>query len=215
MGSWGRKNFRFGILDWYKDAIFEVLCDVKSQDSGLTCWESGCLLLELIVNPMRCPKCHTLEDRVIDSRMSKEGDSIRRRRECLSCETRFTTYEQLERIELRVLKRDGRHEIFERKKLLTSFEKACEKRAISMEVIDECMDQIVREIELENPREITTRLVGLKVMEKLQVIDPVAYVRYASVYRRFQEIGDFLEEIQTMEKKGVWGQEGEKEESEK
>ncbi len=152
---------------------------------------------------MRCPKCQEIEDRVIDSRMSKEGDSIRRRRECSACGTRFTTYEQIERIELRVLKRDGRHELFERKKLLTSFEKACEKRPIPMNEIDRCIDEIIQEIETENTREISTRTIGLKVMEKLHLVDPVAYVRFASVYRRFEEIGDFLEEIQTMEKRAI------------
>lgn len=152
---------------------------------------------------MRCPKCGSLDDKVIDSRMSKDGISIRRRRECLACETRFTTYEEIERIELRVEKRDGRHEMLERKKLLSSFEKACEKRPISLEVIEANVDQIIRELEEESLREVSSKVIGMKVMEKLQTLDPVAYVRYASVYREFQEIGDFLEEIQTLERRKV------------
>jgi transcriptional repressor NrdR len=152
---------------------------------------------------MRCPKCGSLEDKVIDSRLSKDGDCIRRRRECLTCETRFTTYEQIERLELRAIKRDGRHEPFDRHKLLSSFHKACEKRPIGLDAIERCVEQIIHELEAEQRREISTRDIGLKVMEKLHGLDPVAYVRYASVYREFQEIGDFLEEIQTMERKPV------------
>ncbi len=151
---------------------------------------------------MRCPNCGSLEDKVIDSRTSKDGGSIRRRRECLTCENRFTTYEQVERLELRVIKRDGRHELLERSKLMGSFEKACEKRPIGIETIEREVENLIRELEAEQKREIPSRQIGLKVMEKLHALDPVAYVRYASVYREFQEIGDFLEEIQIMERKG-------------
>jgi len=150
---------------------------------------------------MRCPKCASLEDKVIDSRLSKDGASIRRRRECLECETRYTTYEEIERIELRAIKRDGRHEAFERSKLLTSLVKACEKRPISIEVLERAAAEIMQELEAEQTREISTKLVGAKVMERLHVLDPIAYVRYASVYRQFQEIGDFIEEIQSYEKR--------------
>lgn len=152
---------------------------------------------------MRCPKCGSLEDKVIDSRLSKEGNSIRRRRECLDCETRFTTYEEIERLELRAIKRDGRHEPFDRHKLLSSFIKACEKRPISIEEIDRGVQEIITELESGNHREVPTKQIGLKVMEKLHGLDPVAYVRYASVYREFQEIGDFIEEIQSFEKRGA------------
>lgn len=152
---------------------------------------------------MRCPKCGSLEDKVIDSRLSKEGTSIRRRRECLDCETRFTTYEEIERVELRAIKRDGRHEPFDRHKLLSSFVKASEKRPISLEDIERSVEEIINEFEAGPEREVPTKKIGLKVMEKLHALDPVAYVRYASVYREFQEIGDFIEEIQSFERRGV------------
>jgi transcriptional repressor NrdR len=150
---------------------------------------------------MRCPKCGSLQDKVIDSRLSRDGDSIRRRRECLACETRYTTYEEIERIELRAIKRDGRHEPFDRHKLLTSLVKACEKRPIGMEQIERAVEELLHELESQQKREIPTRLIGAMVMEKLHAIDPIAYVRYASVYRQFQEIGDFIEEIQTYQEK--------------
>lgn len=152
---------------------------------------------------MRCPKCGSLEDKVIDSRLSKDGGSIRRRRECLGCETRYTTYEQLERVEFRAVKRDGRHEPFDRNKLLGSITKACEKRPISLEQMEDAVEAIIHELEVEQDREVPTRVIGAKVMEKLHGLDPVAYVRYASVYRQFQEIGDFIEEIQSFEKRAA------------
>ncbi|HEY6676226.1 MAG TPA: transcriptional regulator NrdR [Terrimicrobium sp.] len=150
---------------------------------------------------MRCPKCGSLQDKVIDSRLSRDGDSIRRRRECLACETRYTTYEEIERVELRAIKRDGRHEPLDRHKLLTSLVKACEKRPIGMEQIERAVEELLHELESQQKREIPTRLIGAMVMEKLHAIDPIAYVRYASVYRQFQEIGDFIEEIQTYQEK--------------
>ena len=150
---------------------------------------------------MRCPKCGSLQDKVIDSRLSRDGDSIRRRRECLACETRYTTYEEIERVELRAIKRDGRHEPLDRHKLLTSLVKACEKRPIGMEQIERAVEELLHELESQQKREIPTRLIGAMVMEKLHAIDPIAYVRYASVYRQFQESGDFIEEIQTYQEK--------------
>ena len=150
---------------------------------------------------MRCPKCGSLQDKVIDSRLSRDGDSIRRRRECLACETRYTTYEEIERVELRAIKRDGRHEPLDRHKLLTSLVKSCEKRPIGMEQIERAVEELLHELESQQKREIPTRLIGAMVMEKLHAIDPIAYVRYASVYRQFQEIGDFIEEIQTYQEK--------------
>lgn len=152
---------------------------------------------------MRCPKCGSLDDKVIDSRLSKDGGSIRRRRECLACEARFTTYEEIERIELRAIKRDGRHEPFDRHKLLNSISKACEKRPIGIEAMEKAVADIVAELEATQRREIPTRAIGAKVMERLHALDPVAYVRYASVYRQFQEIGDFIDEIQSFERRGV------------
>jgi len=152
---------------------------------------------------MRCPKCGSLEDKVIDSRLSKDGASIRRRRECLDCETRYTTYEEIERVELRAIKRDGRHEPFERHKLLTSIVKACEKRPVGIEQIEQAVEDVLQELEAAQKKEIPTSTIGAKVMERLHTLDPIAYVRYASVYRQFQEIGDFIEEIQTFEKRAV------------
>lgn len=149
---------------------------------------------------MRCPKCGSLNDKVIDSRTAKDGDSIRRRRVCYDCGTRFTTYEQIERAEIRVLKRDGRSELFDRQKLLGSFEKACEKRPIPPYRIQQLVNEIQLDLEAQAENEIPTQEIGRQVMEKLRQTDPVAYVRYASVYREFQEIGDFIEEIQTMER---------------
>ena len=150
---------------------------------------------------MRCPKCNSIQDRVIDSRAAKDGLSIRRRRECLDCSARFTTYEEIERLELRVTKRDGRHEPFDRQKLMGSFEKACEKRPISLDSIEQMVEEVIQHLETDQRREVPTKDIGLLVMEKLHGMDAVAYVRYASVYREFQEIGDFLEEIQTMGRK--------------
>ena len=147
---------------------------------------------------MRCPKCANQEDKVIDSRSSKDGASIRRRRECTGCGHRFTTYEELERELIRVIKRDGRSEPFDRRKLVAGITKACEKRPISLETIEKAVEQIEMELEADGSRETATSVVGAKVMEKLHALDQVAYVRYASVYRQFQDIGEFLDEIQNM-----------------
>jgi transcriptional repressor NrdR len=147
---------------------------------------------------MRCPKCGNQEDRVIDSRSSKDGASIRRRRECIECQHRFTTYEEIERELIRVLKRDGRSEPFDRRKLVTGITKACEKRPISLEAIEKAVEEIEADLESNGGGEIPSHIVGSKVMEKLHGLDQVAYVRYASVYRQFQDIGEFLDEIKNM-----------------
>jgi transcriptional repressor NrdR len=150
---------------------------------------------------MRCPKCGAIEDRVIDSRAAKEGDSIRRRRECITCLYRFTTYEQIERNDFRVLKRDGRTEPFDRSKLLNGIVKACEKRPVSILSLEKLVDETINELADGYEKEIPTSMLGAKVMEKLHLIDGVAYVRYASVYRQFQDIGEFLDEIQVFQNK--------------
>lgn len=147
---------------------------------------------------MRCPKCGNIDDKVIDSRLSKDGDTIRRRRECLDCQSRFTTYEVLERNELRVIKRDGRHEVLDRSKLLNSISKACEKRSVTLDSIEHAVEDILQEIENSQEREISSKHLGALVMARLHTLDPVAYVRYASVYRQFQEVGDFIEEIESL-----------------
>lgn len=149
---------------------------------------------------MLCPKCHSLDNKVIDSRLSKEGNSIRRRRECLRCTHRFTTYEEIEHLETFVIKRDGRRESLDRQKLLTSFLKACEKRPVSLEKMEEAVANVLHHLDLFQHREVPSKFIGDQVMEQLRQIDPVAYVRYASVYRRFEEIGEFIEEIESLKK---------------
>lgn len=150
---------------------------------------------------MRCPKCHSVEDKVIDSRIAREGASIRRRRECLACGHRFTTYEHVEEADILVIKRNGAREPLDRDKLLRGLFKACEKRAVPREALEKAVDQIVQDLQSQNSKEIPSKLIGLKVMENLQHLDPVAYVRYASVYRQFQDVGEFLEEIQHLERR--------------
>ena len=150
---------------------------------------------------MRCPKCGEIEDKVIDSRLSRDGTNIRRRRECVRCEHRFTTYEEIERTVLRVIKRDGRHEPFDRHKLLSGMVKACEKRPVGIEQLEAAVSTMVNELEGDYTREIPARILGAKVMEHLHALDEVAYVRYASVYRHFQDIGEFIDEIQALERK--------------
>lgn len=147
---------------------------------------------------MRCPKCGGLEDKVIDSRAAKDGRSIRRRRECLACDFRYTTYEEVERADIRIVKRDGRIEPFDRHKLLSGAVKACEKRPVSIESIETAIEEIIHDIETTCDREVPSQLLGAKLMEKLHALDEVAYVRYASVYRHFQDIGEFIDEIQAL-----------------
>jgi len=148
---------------------------------------------------MYCSKCGEIDDKVIDSRLSKDGKAIRRRRECIGCAHRFTTYEEIERNDLRVAKRDGRSEPLSKQKLLTGFIKACEKRRVSLDELENAVDEIMNEVTADNLREIPTRIIGPKVMAHLQRIDPVAFVRYASVYRQFQDVGEFSEVIESLE----------------
>ena len=146
---------------------------------------------------MRCPKCGSRDDKVIDSRQSREGLSIRRRRECLKCTYRYTTYEEIERTDLRVIKRDRSHEPFDRRKLVNSLAKACEKRSISLVVLEEAVDDIIHEIET-GGREVTSAQIGTHVMSKLRDIDEVAYLRFASVHRRFEQVDEFVDAIQAL-----------------
>ena len=150
---------------------------------------------------MQCPKCQSHRDQVIDSRMIQSGIVIRRRRECLKCHYRFTTYEEVFKEELRVIKKDGRHEKFQKQKIRAGLEKACEKRPVSMEQIDRMVEEIAGEIENEFEREVPAKAVGEKVMNRLRREDEVAYVRYASVYRQFRDIDEFVKEIQTLSQK--------------
>jgi len=150
---------------------------------------------------MRCPKCGCQDDKVIDSRASREGATIRRRRECVACGHRFTTYEEIERGGLVVLKRDGRREEFSREKLSSGLRKACQKRPISPKAIEELVERIVMEVTDKYEREVPAEAIGKLVMEGLRQIDEVAYVRFASVYRRFQEATDFVHEVNKLEAK--------------
>lgn len=145
---------------------------------------------------MRCPKCGHLDDKVIDSRSVRNGDVIRRRRVCLKCGYRFTTYEEVVKASLRVIKRDGRHEDLDRKKLLGGVERACEKRPISSQQIEALVDAVIGELESEYEREVSSTVIGQKVMDKLEELDEVAYVRFASVYRRFRDVNQFLSEVE-------------------
>ncbi|HEY0456728.1 MAG TPA: transcriptional regulator NrdR [Verrucomicrobiae bacterium] len=150
---------------------------------------------------MRCPKCGGQEDKVIDSRSSREGATIRRRRECEKCGHRFTTYEQVERPRLVVLKRDGRREEFSKEKLRASIEKACQKRPVSPEQIDDLVEHLVDELTSQFDRELPFQAIGERVVTGLRGLDPIAFVRYASVYRRFEEATDFVQEVKKLEKK--------------
>ncbi len=147
---------------------------------------------------MRCPKCGCQDDKVIDSRASREGATIRRRRECIGCGFRFTTYEEVERGGLVVLKHDGRREEFSKEKLLSGIKKACQKRPISPKVIEDLVERIVNEVTDKYEREVPSDVIGKLVMDALRGLDEVAYVRFASVYRRFQEATDFVQEVKKL-----------------
>ncbi len=144
---------------------------------------------------MKCPYCAALEDKVVDSRSSKTGDAIRRRRECLGCGKRFTTYEQLEEAAPMVVKKDGRREPFERLKILGGLRKACEKRPISETTLEELVEDVHRELELRFDKEYPSHEIGELIMRKLYLLDEVAYVRFASVYRQFKDVKAFSDEL--------------------
>lgn len=145
---------------------------------------------------MRCPFCQHLDDKVIDSRLAREGDVIRRRRECLKCEKRFTTYERVEEVMPQVVKKDGRREPFDRQKIVAGIQRACEKRPVSADAIEDVVRRIETEIQESGEREIPSSRIGEKVMAALKALDEVAFVRFASVYRRFQDLNDFMAELQ-------------------
>jgi len=149
---------------------------------------------------MRCPKCTSIEDKVIDSRISKEGNTIRRRRECLECGHRYTTIEALVRDGLVVTKRDGRREEFDREKLFRAIRAACHKRPVDLEQITMIVDDVIDALEAQYEGEIPSRSIGDEVMRHLQRIDQVAYVRFASVYKEFRDVAGFMEEISNLGK---------------
>ncbi|NTU41967.1 MAG: transcriptional repressor NrdR [Nitrospirales bacterium] len=144
---------------------------------------------------MKCPFCGSIEDKVIDSRSSKEGDVIRRRRECLSCEQRFTSYERVEDPLPMVIKKDDRREHFDRQKVLSGLKKACEKRPISVEKLEQVEDDIEKKLMNLSVKEIPSTWIGEEIMAALKDLDKVAYVRFASVYRQFKDINDLMEEV--------------------
>jgi len=147
---------------------------------------------------MICPFCGTNEDKVIDSREAAEGAAVRRRRECLKCQRRYTTYERLEESPLLVVKRDGRRESFDRKKILSGVLKACEKRPIPMDQMEAIVDEVEREIGRQFEKEVSSVEIGQRVMERLAQLDDVAYVRFASVYRSFKDINQFMKELRDL-----------------
>ena len=149
---------------------------------------------------MRCPKCTSVEDKVIDSRISKEGNSIRRRRECLECGHRFTTTEILVLDEMVVIKRDGRREEFDRGKLVHAVRAACHKRPVDIEQITMLVEDVIDTIEARFENEVPSQAIGERVMERLRNIDQVAYVRYASVYKEFRDVSDIMQEIHNLGK---------------
>ena len=144
---------------------------------------------------MRCPFCGNLEDRVVDSREGREGDVIRRRRECAGCERRFTSYEKIELPTFQVVKRDQRREPYDREKLMRGLQVACRKRPVSQSQLEEIADSIERAMQDAGEREIASQQLGRVVMDKLRGLDPVAYVRFASVYRRFEDVDAFVKEL--------------------
>ncbi|MFA5177660.1 MAG: transcriptional regulator NrdR [Candidatus Omnitrophota bacterium] len=144
---------------------------------------------------MKCPYCNYKEDKVVDSRATAEESAVRRRRECLKCGKRFTTYEYIEEVSLMVIKKDGRREPFDRKKILAGIIRACEKRPISVEKMEEIVTWLERSIQKKSDREVSSERIGELVMEKLKSLDDVAYVRFASVYRQFKDVGQFMVEL--------------------
>jgi transcriptional repressor NrdR len=147
---------------------------------------------------MKCPFCRDLDNKVIDSRLSKDGDIIRRRRECLRCQRRFTTYERVEEMLPMVVKKDGRREVYERLKVIAGLKKACEKRPVSMEQIEQTADRIERMLQERGEKEVSASVIGEAIMKALFDLDKVAYVRFASVYRSFEDVNEFMRELKDL-----------------
>ncbi|MFQ5588049.1 MAG: transcriptional regulator NrdR [Nitrospiria bacterium] len=147
---------------------------------------------------MQCPYCSSLEDKVVDSRLSKEGEVIRRRRECLQCRRRYTTYERIEDNLPMLVKKDGRREPFDRHKILSGLKKACEKRPVSVDQLESVVNRIEKAIQERGVNEIESHIVGEEVMRQLHALDQVAYVRFASVYREFKDVNQFMSELKSL-----------------
>ena len=144
---------------------------------------------------MKCPYCGEVDNKVIDSGLSKDGNVIRRRRECIICSRRFTTYEHIEEIPIMIIKKDGRREVFSREKVRSGLKMACQKRNISMNIIEEFIDELERDLRETGEKEIPAAELGEKIMSMLHELDDVAYVRFASVYREFKDVNDFVDEL--------------------
>jgi transcriptional repressor NrdR len=144
---------------------------------------------------MKCPFCGYSDTRVIDSRLGKEGNNIRRRRECSQCERRFTTFERVEEMLPLIIKKDGRRQPFDRKKIIAGIRRACEKRPVSIATIEKIVDNLERQLQESGEREVESRIIGQAVMDALHDLDQVAYVRFASVYRQFKDINEFMSEL--------------------
>src|SRR5210317_2232021 len=151
---------------------------------------------------MKCPFCSHDDTRVVDSRLGKEGNNIRRRRECIDCERRFTTYERVEETLPLVIKKDGRREAFDRQKIISGLQRACEKRPVSISAIEKVADQIEVSLQESGEKEIPASRIGESIMAALQSLDEVAYVRFASVYRQFRDINEFMSELTDILAKG-------------
>ncbi len=147
---------------------------------------------------MKCPFCGEVDNKVIDSRLSKDGNVIRRRRECIPCSRRFTTYEHIEEIPIMIIKKDGRREVFNREKVFSGMKTACEKRNISINTIDDYVNELEHDLRETGEKEIPSKAVGEKVMQTLHALDDIAYVRFASVYREFKDVNDFVSELKTL-----------------
>jgi len=147
---------------------------------------------------MKCPFCQDLDNRVIDSRLTKDADVIRRRRECGKCSRRFTTYERVEEMLPMVVKKDGRREVFDRPKIIAGLKRACEKRPVSMSTIEELADRVERALQERTEKEVPSSAIGEMVMRELHKLDKVAYVRFASVYRSFKDVEEFMRELQQL-----------------
>lgn len=152
---------------------------------------------------MRCPYCRTSKTKVVNSRVGPQGDVVRRRRQCLQCHRRFTTFEMVEKIPLVVIKQDGRREAFDRQKIINGIVKACEKRKVNVEQIEELVADVEKEIYNQMEREVSSKQIGEMVLTRLRDLDEVAYVRFASVYRNFRDVSEFTQELQALLKKEV------------
>ena len=147
---------------------------------------------------MKCPFCGFIEDKVVDSRESKDGDSIRRRRECLECSRRFTSYERIDEIPYMVVKKDGRREVFDRNKIMSGLLRACEKRPISSAQLEETVNLVEKQVQDTPDRELSTNAIGKIIMRRLKELDKVAYVRFASVYLEFEDVSEFMTELKDL-----------------